>query len=230
MTSQLEMIASQVMTALRRGQVLTRPLQRNVFAFAKSLMDSGDAALARTLLRVLSKMEPYEAKFQWLLGLCEFHLGNWSQARRNLETHWFQTRRPQTAFMLARLFLVLGDREKMADCLKSVPPYDRYLVGNSPLFSLMYTGIPALAHAEPKDNEVAKQHFAAVWSHSAKGLHEFGPFFNEEEAKAASELLGKVYWRRGLTRLDASQAELAISDFRVSEEYLTTRPQRGAHV
>ncbi len=231
MTTQLELIASQVMTALRRGQVLTRPLQRNVFAFAKSLMDCGDAVLARTLLRVLNKMEPYEAKFQWLLGLCEFHLGNWTQARRSLETHWIQTRRPQTAFMLARLFLVLGDYERMAECLKLVPSYDRYLVGNSPLFSLMFTGIPALAHAEPKDDELAKHHFSTVWAHSAKGgLPEFGPFFNDAEADAASELLGRIFWRRGLTRLDAAQADMAISDFKVSEDFLKTRPQRGAHV
>lgn len=209
------------MTALRRGQVLTRPLQRRVFAFAKSLMDSGDAALARVLLRLLRKMEPYEAKVQWLLGLCEFHLGHWANARQNLETHWQQTRRPQTAFMLARLFLVLGDRSRMAELLRAVPPYERYLLGNSALLNLMYTAVPS---------ENGTAHYTKALADCGRGgLAEFGPFFNAAEEQAASELVGRLYWKRGLANLDAAQAEAALSDFQASERYLTNG-LRGNHV
>ena len=218
------------MTALRRGQVLTRPLQRKVFAFAKSLMDSDEAGLARVLLRLLRKMEPYEAKVQWLLGLCEFHLGHWANARQNLECHWQQTRRPQTAFMLARLSLVLGDRTRMAELLRAVPPYERYLLGNSALLNLMYTAIPAAANSgseptTPHSDLMAK----ALEDCGRGGLAEFGPFFNSSEEQAASDLVGRLYWKRGMANLDAAQVNAAVSDFQTSERYLTNG-HRGNHV
>ncbi len=225
MTTPNEIIASQVMTSLGRGTLLTRPLQRKVLTYAKSLMDGDEIALARVLLRILRKMEPYEARFQWLLGLCEFRLGNFGQARANLESHYLQTRRPQTAFMLARLYLVLGDTEQMNDHLKSVPPYERYLVGNAPLFNLLYSA------AQPLDDESAPHCFHKMWESLSTGeLHDFGPFFNDQEERAVCKLLAKAYWRRGMLRLEATEVDSAISDFSASEFYLNETFTGGNHV
>jgi len=208
MPIQYELLATQVITALRRGQRLTRPLQHRIFEFSRELMDSGEAALARVLLRVLHKVEPYEARFQWLLGLCEFHLGNFVLARRNLESHWHLTRRPQTAFVLARLCHVVGDREEMAHYLRSVPPYERYVVGNAPLFQLLQSQELGDAKSTPAD---------------------FGPFINEQEESAVSRLLAKLYWRRGLSRLESEQANGAIEDFAACERFLNDSKKGEQH-
>jgi hypothetical protein len=201
MAAHYELLVNQVVTALRRGQRLTRPLQNRIFEFSKELLDSGEAVLARVLLRVLRKIEPYEARFQWLLGVCEFHLGNLALARRNLEHHWLQTRRPQTAFLLARVCHVSGDRAQMSDYLRAVPPYERYLVGNAPLFQLLAGESQAIGDGN-------------------RQLGDFGPFFNADEQGAVSRLLAKLYWRRGLSRLEASEAKGAIEDFEACERFL----------
>ncbi len=220
MPTQYELLASQVITALRRGQRLTRPLQHRIFEFSRELMDSGEAVLARVLLRVLRKVEPYEARFQWLLGLCEFHLGNFSVARRNLESHWLQTRRPQTAFLLARLCNVTGDQEQMADYLRSVPPYERYVVGNAPLFQLLYS-------SSQRDGAVDSTLQALCGEASVRVVNDFGPFINVQEETAVSRLLARLYWRRGMSRLDSEQAGEAIEDFAACERFLNDSNKGG---
>jgi len=222
MAMHYELIANQVITALRRGQRLTRPLQQRVFNFSRHLMDSGEAVLARVLLRVLRKAEPYEAKFQWLLGLCEFHLGNLGQARRNLESHWIQTRRPQTAFLLARLCHVQGEREQMAEYLRAVPPYERYVVGTGPLFQLLYSATSLGTAAEPSVHSLCGEG-------STRQVGEFGPFFNSEEQSAVSRLLARLYWRRGMSRLEAAEVKGAVEDFKTCERFLDESGNGGNH-
>jgi tetratricopeptide (TPR) repeat protein len=220
MATTYENTAWDVMTALRRGHNLTRTQQRRVLTLAKSLLDSNDPQLARVLLRLLRKMEPYEARICWLLGLCEFQLGNYVQAERCLESHWHLTRRPQTSFILARLYFVMGDVERSGDYLRHIPPYERYLVGNSPLFHLL------LDATNPKRNSVNSDDVEK----DIPMVDHFGPFFNETERAAIAKVLGRQLWKRGLVRLQRAEFSQAINDFESSKKFLNSTHTGGAHV